>query len=167
MHYFKLKIVPFFLLCITAIPIFFSFYFIVKRIIIRQEMAITLTQRSSQTIVVNETDVVWTETGKELLLAGRLFDVISFIKHGTTLQITGIFDSKEDDLQLHLNKLVDQKQGSDNLLVAGFLQQTLFKSDHNFDKVPAFFFVINHLGFPSTDKILSIDSEILIPPPKA
>jgi hypothetical protein len=69
--------------------------------------------QSLHTLHIQSKDLVWEKQGKELRIAGRLFDVHSISQSTTGLIIKGLFDEEEMAIE---NMLATQQAGSNTLI---------------------------------------------------
>jgi hypothetical protein len=106
------KIVAAFVLLLLATPLFFSISVLIKQQIAQSQRNEKFKKEILQTITVSTTAVYWVKPEKEILYDGKLFDVKSYIKKGTTISLTGFFDHKEDKLVQQIVKLALQKNKS-------------------------------------------------------
>lgn len=102
------------LLILVMTPVVIAVLFLVQQTVIRHEMKEKLEEEALQTVRIVEKNVTWVEKGKELLVDGKLFDVKSFKHSGGYVEVTGLFDEMEINLQHTLiylqNPLKDNKQ---------------------------------------------------------
>ncbi|MFZ1305159.1 MAG: hypothetical protein WAT20_09435 [Ferruginibacter sp.] len=99
----------FVLLLILATPLFFSISVLVKQQIAQAQRNEKFSKEILQTITVATSAVYWVKPEKEILFNGKLFDVKSYSKNGSSLSLTGFFDHKEDKLVQQIVKLALQK----------------------------------------------------------
>jgi hypothetical protein len=76
---------------------------------IRMQAREKLRKSLLQTIHIKETEVKWTEAGKEILINGRLFDVEEFRTEKDLLTITGLFDDEETKCQNQLEAMCNSR----------------------------------------------------------
>jgi len=112
----KKIIAAFVLLLIVATPLFFSFSVLVKQQIAQSQRNDKFSKEILQTITVSTTEIYWVNPEKEILFKGRLFDVKSYTKNGSSISLTGFFDHKEDKLVQQIVKLALQKNKAGNPL---------------------------------------------------
>lgn len=112
MYHFKKIITAFVLLLILAIPLFFSLLVLVKQQIAQSQRDEKFSKEILQTITVSTSAIYWVKPEKEILFNGKLFDVKSYSKNGSSLSLTGFFDHKEDKLVQQIVKLALQKNQS-------------------------------------------------------
>src|SRR5258706_11320754 len=101
----KNKILSLFFICLAAIPVSYCIYFFAKQQLIRHRMAEALEQNGLHTITTTIDNVTWVNFGNEVLIDGHLFDIESYKQTGKDLQLTGLYDTEEDDLNNQLNKI--------------------------------------------------------------
>lgn len=72
------------------------------QLILKHQWKERLEREAAQTIVVPAATAVWEKQGKELVVNGKLFDVVSYHIQGASLMATGVFDEQETRLQAFL-----------------------------------------------------------------
>ena len=112
MYHFKKIITAFVLLLLLAIPLFFSLLVLVKQQIAQSQRNEKFSKEILQTITVSTSAIYWVKPEKEILFNGKLFDVKSYSKIGSSISLTGFFDHKEDKLVQQIVKLALQKNES-------------------------------------------------------
>ena len=133
MQQIKQKITAYSLLLLIALPLLFSVFFLVKQNTIRVAAQDQLNTSSLQTITIPLSELHWLNNEKELLIAGKLFDVKSYTITNNTITLTGLYDNKEDELVGQLTTLVDHKNGlgsAINNIIFKFLFFPVF-TDHS------------------------------------
>lgn len=108
----KKIITAFVILLILAIPLFFSVSVLVKQQIAQSQRNEKFSKEILQTITVSSSEIYWVKPEKEILFKGKLFDVKSYVKKGSSISLTGFFDQKEDKLVQQIVKLALQKNKS-------------------------------------------------------
>ncbi len=98
------------LLLIVATPLLFSISVLVKQQIAQAQRNEKFSKEILQTITVSASAIYWVKPEKEILFNGKLFDVKSYSKNGSSLSLTGFFDHKEDKLVQQIVKLALQKK---------------------------------------------------------
>ncbi len=85
----------------------------VKRAFIRYETASLLKQSQFQQIILNESDLVWEEEGKELWVNGKLFDIESSTRAvDGFISFKGLFDEKETALNAQVDNMLNSKKAT-------------------------------------------------------
>ena len=112
MYRLKKIITAFILLLILAIPLLFSVSVLVKQQIVQSQRNEKFSKEILQTITVSSSEIYWVKPEKEILFKGKLFDVKSYTKNGSSISLTGFFDNKEDKLVQQIVKLALQKNQS-------------------------------------------------------
>jgi len=169
MHRTLKKISSLLALLLVAIPLIFSIYTVAKLAIIKCQMSEALESEQLQTITVSESDIKWIIPGKELLIKGNLFDVESYKYTQNKLEIKGLYDKEEDNVQDHVAKMFHQKQEentADNTALVSLFFQTLFIEKNTFSKSNLAVTIVRKINYSFTEKLVSSNSDILIPPPK-
>lgn len=108
------------LLVITG-PLLSFVYFLYAENQVRQEMKEKLENASLQHITIPLADLYWIKNGKEVLLDGKHFDVELFAVSGNQVTLTGLFDSKEDELHRRFTKVMEEEESSLFSDMASFL----------------------------------------------
>ena len=99
---------------LVALPLLFSVFFLVKQNTIRVEAEDQLNTTSLQTITIPLSELHWLNNEKELLIAGKLFDVKSYTFANNTVTLAGLYDNNEDELVQELYTMVDHKNRSES-----------------------------------------------------
>lgn len=97
------------LVLLIAMPLVFTLSILVKQKFIQFHHHEKLETEQLQTIIVTAENIHWVKKGKEVLVAGKLFDIKYFEKKNGRLILTGFFDKEEDDLYDQLNKIAKDK----------------------------------------------------------
>lgn len=158
----KKQTTAFALLMLTALPLFFAAGVFIKQTILQQQRRERFETESLQTIRLSATEIVWVKAGKEILHDGKLFDIKSFKTSGTTVELIGFYDHKEDILVKQIKELNQQKEdGSNpvNQLLVKFLfypknnEVNIFSIQNNWKIVkhqfPVYSEVITRLVYPA------------------
>lgn len=78
-------------------------------------METLLEKQHLQTITVPLHQLQWVEKGKEVKIAGELFDVKEYTIQNNICVLTGLFDKEEKKLHSDLEKMIDnQKENREN-----------------------------------------------------
>ena len=97
------------LVLLIAMPLVFTLSILVEQKFIQFHRQERLETEQLQTITVASENIHWVKKGKEILLAGKLFDIKHSEKKNGKLILTGFFDKEEDDLYDQLNKIAKGK----------------------------------------------------------
>jgi hypothetical protein len=87
------------LLFTAVVPMALSAVMLVGRAIVRELMEERLSAESLVTVIVRRDDIRWHRSGREAIIEGRLFDVVSQTQEGGVIRLRGIFDDGETWLQ--------------------------------------------------------------------
>ena len=131
----KGKITAYGLLLLIAMPLLFSVIFLIRQRNMQEEAERNLEIESLQTISIPTSDLHWIEKDKEALIKGKLFDVKSYTVNGNTVDLTGLFDTKENELLLHYSKMMRQNNSTGSAydhLTVKFLFLPVFNSPPTF-----------------------------------
>lgn len=105
----RTKILSVLFLLIFAVPMLCTVAYLAAVKINTHEMQEKLEKSSLQKVSVNPNELVWVKKGKEVLINGKLFDVKSAeIINGKT-QLTGLFDTTEDEIVKKISALESSK----------------------------------------------------------
>lgn len=97
------------LVLLIAMPLVFTIGILVKQKVIQFHRRERLETEQLQTITIATEDIHWVKKGKEILVAGKLFDIKHFEKKNSKVILTGFFDKEEDGLYDQLNKIAKDK----------------------------------------------------------
>jgi len=97
------------LVLLIAMPLVFTIGILVKQKIVQFHRRERLETEQLQTITIAAENIHWVKKGKEILVAGKLFDIKHFEKKNSKVIITGFFDKEEDGLYDQLNKIAKDK----------------------------------------------------------
>ena len=162
------RIIAVVFIIVAFTPLLLPVYFLVQQKVIQFNVHEALEEGTLQTITIHRSDITWTRQEKELLLNGKLFDVKNFTCSGDYLTVTGIFDGKEDELNLQLRRSVQERSPLnapvENALVS-FLFQTLTTPPENIN-TSTVLSNLNNYGFLKSEKLYSVYTSITSPPPK-
>ena len=160
------KLITFFLLCLAALPLIFAIFIQISQSVIHDQMREELKENKLVTVRVSTFDLTWTESGKEVIIDGRMFDVEKFAVEGNEVVLTGLFDTDEDDMITMLDGLEkNSPDATSSTLVMEWFSLFSFIQE----KEPNFFLAIKQ--FPATsllqynrpeNPVLSCDT----PPPE-
>ncbi len=103
-----------FILIITAsaLPLFFSGFFIASRVVIRQIMMKRLEKENVQTIYIPISEFSWYKKNREIVVDDKMLDVKSIEKKDSVYVVTGIFDEMETELNVQLEKTSENKNST-------------------------------------------------------
>ena len=159
--------IAFLFIIVASMPLTLSIYFFAQQQIIHFNTSKAFEEQSLQTIRIGKSDALWINKQKELLVDGKLFDVKYFRDTGNYLEVTGLFDGKEDELNRQLKKMEQEKSpvnsSAHNTLIT-FLFQTLF-SNTTIVNTNTLIQTRNY-DFSNAEDLYSIYTSIKSPPPK-
>ena len=107
----KNNIASFFLIIIVAMPLLLPVGYLFKKLIIAQRMEYELEQGALQKLTLPYDEVQWIKKDKEILVAGKYFDLKSYKIINNTLEATGIFDQEEKELHVQYSRLMKHGKG--------------------------------------------------------
>ena len=110
----KILIIP--LLALALMPALFAAYFVIHLRIAQHEAKEKLEKSLLQTICIKQSDFSWVRKGKEIRIAGHLFDVKIIQEIGDGFIITGLYDEQEDQLHEQLNNFNSEHNSAQNKL---------------------------------------------------
>jgi len=160
------KIYATFLLGIQIIPLVLFFSVQLNRLFIQFEMKEKLEAQSLQRIVLDEHSINWVEQGAELVMNGQLFDVhsINRLSNGK-VEIFGLTDTKEDQLNTQVELLTKHKNGLQSMLAKLIVVQSIGIVNHPTEA----FFSIKKLPKKYAAlhcKCIKFSIDIITPPPQ-
>ena len=164
----KKNIILIFLLCLVAMPLFFSVYTMIEKKIIEHRMQGKLEQECLQTITLEASAVTWLKKNKELLINGEPFDVSSMSRNGESITVTGLFDNQEKKLEEQLeryNHSQERSASSKNSLLLLFFT-TWYQTNEPIDLTTPFFVYKKQAPQKHRGKTCKLYQEIIIPPPR-
>lgn len=103
------KILAFAMLLLVAAPLFFFPVFLIRQTLHRYQMEERLENTHLQTITINLKDVNWVKEKKEVIIDGNLFDIKSYVITGDIIELTGLYDTDEDELKKELSRVLHGK----------------------------------------------------------
>ncbi len=110
------------LVLLIAMPLVFTIGILVKQKIIQFHRKERLEKEQLQTITIAAENIHWVKKGKEVLVAGKLFDIKHFEKKNNKMILTGFFDKEEDGLYDQLNRVAkDKNKPSPFITIINFL----------------------------------------------
>jgi hypothetical protein len=157
-------------IAVVCMPFAMSIYFVGKQQSIHLNIARQFKIRQLETISIHKTSVTWVREGKELLVNDKLFDVKFFSETGDYLKVTGLFDTKEDELNKQVLKSENEKSPvnpTSNNLLFSFLFQPLFSNLHSIYSSDRGILTSNDYNFSNDENLYSIYRNITSPPPKS
>jgi hypothetical protein len=111
---------------LVLLPCLYCLYFEVNDYRIWREMEEKLESRHLQTLTIPVKDFHWHDKNREIVVAGKMFDVKSIQRQGDQYIVTGLFDEAETELHIALEKLHRRNEsGRDASLISTLLSQTL------------------------------------------
>ena len=151
---------------IQIIPLVLFFSFQLNRLFIQFEMKEKLEAQSLQRIVLDEHSINWVEQGAELIINGQLFDVYSInqLRNGK-VEIFGLADKKEDQLNTQVELLTKHKNGLQSILAKLIVVQSIgiiyqpTEAFFSIKELPKIYAVLHC-------KCIKLSLDILTPPPQ-
>lgn len=165
----KKQITAFGLSILVALPLLLPLGTLIKQKILQFQRKHRFETEQLQTIAIKADQIYWIKPGREVLIAGKLFDVADFKSSGDKIILTGFFDQREDKLVKDIKELEKGKPNSNspvNQLAVKFLfsptyqEATGFLIQNNWQIVAREFAVYS-------ESVFSISYPIASPPPKA
>ncbi len=128
------------LISASALPLFFSAFFIGGRVLIRHIMLERLEKENVQTLYIPAAELKWFKKDRELLVNGKMFDVksVNLNLNENVYAVTGIFDEMETTLNTRLEKSAENKNFPGNTspvfqVCLGLIAEKPFTSFPDFD----------------------------------
>lgn len=121
----------------AVLPMLLAAIFLFQQYDIRSHMKNQLEKKHLQTITVALRELQWIEKGREVKIAGELFDVKNYQIEANMVTLTGLFDRKEKNLHAELAKIIgnhkeNKKLGSEmaTLIFSFISDENSFASFH-------------------------------------
>lgn len=170
MHSLTKRIIASLIIALACMPFTMSIYFVAQQQLIHVNVARQFKIQPLETISIHKTRVSWIREGKELLINDKLFDVKFFSEAGDYLRVTGLFDTKEDELNNQVLK--SEKENSpvnptSNNLLFSFLFQPLFSNLSSIYFSGSGILTSTNYNFSQDENLYSIYRNITSPPPKS
>lgn len=163
----KKKLAIIFLLLLVCMPLLFSFYTIVSKILIAHAMVEKLETENLEKVTVDAASVVWLEEGKELLIGDEPFDVKQVLWHGDKITVWGLYDLQEKALKKTVAKYLREKDRTNSSRNAVLLLFFPFSCNTATVIVTCpFLLSIKQTWHYHDDDILCRCSDIITPPPR-
>jgi hypothetical protein len=165
----KKKILAFVMMLALAAPLFFFACFFTRQKWIEHQMEEQLENASLRTITIDIDAIQWVKKNKEVIIAGKLFDVRSFTLEAGKITLTGLYDTDEDNLNEQMKNFVQQKNGANaplNQVVFNLLFPPLYNNTADAEAQNPWQVISNHFIPYQEAKIPSKYLSILSPPPK-
>ncbi len=93
---------------LALLPLLLSLVFLVQQLRVKTSMKKELEKQYLQTLRLPLNELHWMEKGKELKIGNELFDVKTWSIQNNEAVLTGLYDKKEKDLHLELEKIFNQ-----------------------------------------------------------
>jgi hypothetical protein len=161
------QVVSFVFLLLGMLPAVFMLLVCIKKSNIRHEMKEKMEKQLLHTVTLKNEDIVWVKAGKEIMAAGKMFDVKSYKSANGTTIFTGLYDDEETRLNAIVNNEMGKRSERKNLLLTQVLQllQTLFWK--NIDAGYVAFVIPAQYPPAYADKTTELSAAVLYPPPDA
>ncbi len=151
---------------VTLFPMISGLHYLFSKYAIEHEMLEKLEEGSLETLTLKEGSFHWYKKGKEIMVNGRLFDVKRIKKQEDKILITGLYDEKEDELNLTLLKLLDtRKQSSKQQVIIKILTQQLFIQEFVVRSATQYSFRASRFQ-PFEEKLVKLSMPTLDHPPR-
>jgi hypothetical protein len=160
------KPVSFLFLLLGVLPAIFMLLLCIKKSNIRHEMKEKMEKQLLHTVTIKNEDIVWVKSGKEIMAAGKMFDVKSYKSANGITVFTGLYDDEETRLNTVVNNEMGKRSERKNLFLTQVLQllQTLFWK--NIDA--GYIAFVKPAQYPPAyaDKTTELSATVLYPPPE-
>jgi hypothetical protein len=153
----------------SALPLFFSGFFIAGRVIIRQIMMARLEKENVQTIYVPIHEFKWFKENREIVVDDRMFDVKTVERKDSVYEVTGVFDEMETELNLQLEKSSGNRNSSasPNGIYQVCLGIIADRPGNLITEIEPEFVLLHKLRFPGNTRLCWTCLEQLSPPPES
>ena len=150
-------------------PALLFLYLQVRQEIVRYEMMERLEHARLHTITLHNSDIEWYEKDREILVGSILFDVHTYSRVNDSTTFVGLYDTEETEIKKQVTKLVENANddGARELIIGKLMLQFWITNDDSqcFANLSLLY---NRISYPHfSDRLLSPDVSIPIPPPKA
>ena len=108
----RTHIISWLLMPLSSISMLISLALVGSQFIVRLQMKEKLERENLVSVRLNRHTLVWADEGKELLLNGRLFDVVSMENFGETTVVSGLFDEQETGIRRQLDYLLTHQRNN-------------------------------------------------------
>lgn len=161
-----LHITCIFLLVVSLLPVAYPCILGAQKMLARWEMKEKLENDQLQTIRVKTSQVTWTFLHRECRIDGKMFDVKQIIEDGEFLQLTGLYDDKETEIENNISRNSSDQNKKAVTIMAAFAQAVTDHSCQPF--VPAHLASpINHWQTLKPSTLPTSVKTILTPPPES
>jgi len=157
-----------FLLCLVAMPLFFSIYALIEKKVIEHRMEERMEVENLQVITIDAASIIWLKKNKEILVNGEPFDIKEIACKGNKLIISGLFDVKEKELRNKI-KAYHNAEGKSDLAKHSslLLLFTMYHQANGTANLTTPFFVHKKLApVNNQHKISSLYYDVVTPPPR-
>lgn len=93
-----------FLLVVSLLPIAYPTILSIQKMLARWEMKEKLENEQLQIIRVKTSEITWTFLKRECRIDGKMFDVKKIVEDGEFLQLTGLYDEKETEIENNISR---------------------------------------------------------------
>lgn len=104
---FRNYLTGFILLSLAAMPAVMAVRFVISCEIARHKAIEQLEKGNYRVLTLKAAQIQWLEEGKELLVDGKLFDVKDYRHIAGNIEVTGLFDTEEDELREKYRRLIN------------------------------------------------------------
>lgn len=165
----KIKIAASFLLLVVLMPLLLSVGYLLKKLVLEKRMENKLEQGSLQKLVLKFNEFQWMKKDKEILIAGKFFDIKSYRIVNNTLEVTGIFDHEESKLHAKYTRLImpgkDHATPYHSIILKLIFTSTIHSNTTNI--LPPVFHIIAGRGSMIEQLLINPYHAVVTPPPKA
>lgn len=117
-----LHITCIFLLVVSLLPVAYPSILSVQKMLARWEMKEKLENEQLQTIRVKTSEITWTFLKRECRIDGKMFDVKKIVEDGDFLQLTGLYDEKETEIENNISRNSSDANKKAVAIMAAFAQ---------------------------------------------
>ena len=101
-----------FLLLLVCLPLLFSVYAVVAKMVIGFEMEERMETENLQAITLQEDAVIWLKKDREILVDGEPFDIKRIQRHAGIITVWGLYDVKEKALKKNIRDYLEKKESA-------------------------------------------------------
>lgn len=160
------KFIAALLLGISIVPIVLLFALQLSKTMNRHAVKEQLEHSRLQKIVLPKNQIHWAKAGKEIIVAGEMFDVhhLQTLPNGN-IEFYGLSDKKEDQLNKEVDLLLNKKKGLETNIIKTALWVMVDSVPKQFS-LPLIPFILPAQHSAYCCVYFSAIPEILAPPPK-
>lgn len=149
-------------------PLLLSLGYLIKKSLIEYRMEYEMEQGGLQKLILPCHEVQWIKKDKEILVAGKFFDIKSYKIINNHLEATGVFDEKDNELHAGFTRLMRHKKDQSSPFHSIFLKFifTATIPEYPATLLPPVLYISATINDLTNQRILNRYSSVITPPPK-